>query len=405
MLENEIEHTLEISNAETQYDETAKKLLGNKKILACILIYTVDEFRGMSPAEVIPLIEGDPVIGKVPVEPGLTNIHKMANIGEKSTTQGKTHANEIAKIHRTKQTLNASKPSNRRNTQFGKRIAKSGKRIVGLNTENSEKNEGKIYFDVLFYVRMRDGLTQMIINVEAQKDEPTGYDIINRAVFYVSRLISSQKERDFVKMNFNDMKQVYSIWICMNMSNNSLNHIHLTNDNLLGFTEWQGNLDLINIVMIGLSTELAKKEDEQELHRLLGALFSQNLTAAERIDVIENEYTGSMEDSEREDVNIMCNLSQGIKEQALKEGRREGKIEGRREGKIEGRREGRNEGRREGEMLILISQVCKKLAKGKSVEVIAENLEAETDTIERICKAAKAFAPDYDSEKIYNALQ
>ena len=386
MLENEIEHTLEISNAETQYDETAKKLLGNKKILACILIYTVDEFRGMTPAEVIPLIEGDPVIGKVPVEPGLTNIHKMANIGKTSATQGKTHANEMAKIHRTKQTLNASKPSNRRNT-------KSGKRIAGLNTENSEKNEGKIYFDVLFYVRMRDGLTQMIINVEAQKDEPTGYDIINRAVFYVSRLISSQKERDFVKMNFNDMKQVYSIWICMNMSDNSLNHIHLTNDSLLGFTEWQGNLDLINIVMIGLSTELAKKEDEQELHRLLGALFSQNLTAAERIDVIENEYTGSMEDSEREDVNIMCNLSQGIKEQALKEGRREG------------RNEGRNEGRREGEMLILISQVCKKIAKGKSIEVIAENLEAEPDTIERICKAAKAFAPDYDLEKIYNALQ
>lgn len=36
----------------------------------------------------------------------------------------------------------------------------------------------------------------MIINVEAQKSKPQGYDILNRAIFYVSRLISSQKERE-----------------------------------------------------------------------------------------------------------------------------------------------------------------------------------------------------------------
>ena len=40
---------------------------------------------------------------------------------------------------------------------------------------------------------MKDGLSQIIINVEAQKDEPQRYGILNRAVFYVSRLISSQK--------------------------------------------------------------------------------------------------------------------------------------------------------------------------------------------------------------------
>lgn len=48
-------------------------------------------------------------------------------------------------------------------------------------------------FDIVFYVRMKDGLSQIIINVEAQKDEPQRYGILNRAVFYVSRLISSQK--------------------------------------------------------------------------------------------------------------------------------------------------------------------------------------------------------------------
>ena len=87
---------------------------------------------------------------------------------------------------------------------------------------------------------MRDGLSQIIINVEAQKDEPNGYDILNRAIFYVSRMISSQKERDFSNSNYNDIKRVYSIWVCMNMPKNSLEHIHLVKDSVVNSYTWKG---------------------------------------------------------------------------------------------------------------------------------------------------------------------
>ncbi len=43
----------------------------------------------------------------------------------------------------------------------------NGLRVIGFNTENSEINEGLIRFDIVFYVRMKDGLSQIIINVEA----------------------------------------------------------------------------------------------------------------------------------------------------------------------------------------------------------------------------------------------
>ena len=66
------------------------------------------------------------------------------------------------------------------------------------------------------------------------KDEPGSYQILNRAIFYVSRLISSQREQDFVKSNYNDIKTVYSIWVCMNMPENSMCHIYLTKEDLLG---------------------------------------------------------------------------------------------------------------------------------------------------------------------------
>ena len=88
-------------------------------------------------------------------------------------------------------------------------------------------------------------LSQVIINIEAQKDEPKKYQIINRAVFYISRLVSSQKQRDFINMNYDDIKKVYSIWVCMGMKENTMCHIHLTKDDLIGKHNWCGNLDLL----------------------------------------------------------------------------------------------------------------------------------------------------------------
>ena len=66
--------------------------------------------------------------------------------------------------------------------------------------------------------------------------------------------------------------------------------------------------------------------------------------------------------------------------------------------------EGRAEGKAEGKTEKLIEQVCKKLAKGKSPQTIAEELEEDPNVIEEICRAAEPFAPDYDVEAIYDAM-
>ena len=267
-MDTEIKNAVSAADQDAQYDDRAKRLLGNKTILAHILVKTVDEFKGMDPKEAVNYIEGEPFISVIPVEPGLTNAEKE----------------------------------------------EAGQRIVGFNTENTEINEGLVRFDIIFYVRMKDGLSQIIVNVEAQKDAPTEYNVLNRAIFYVSRLVSSQKERDFVNTNYDDIKRVFSIWICMNMSQNSMNYVHLTNDGLLGSYEWGGKIDLLNIVLIGLSQELPEHDEKYELHRLLGALLSKKLTSDEKLNIIETEYDIPIEDSLRKDVSVMCNLSQGIRD-------------------------------------------------------------------------------------------
>ena len=155
------------------------------------------------------------------------------------------------------------------------------------------------------------------------KDEPASYYILNRVVFCVSRLVFSQKERDFVKTNYNDIRRVFSIWVCMNMDENSMAYVHLVKDDLLSSYQWKGGLDLLNIVMIGIANEFPEYDEKYELHRLLNTILSMELSADEKLGIMETEYHIPVDDKMRKDVSAMCNLSQGIKENGIAIGKAE----------------------------------------------------------------------------------
>ena len=321
-MDKDIKKSISATDKDAQYDEKAKNLLGHKIILAHILVKTIDEFKGMNPKDVVQYIEGEPYISTVPVDAGSTNVEKEQD----------------------------------------------GEKVIGLNTENSELHEGLARFDIIFYVRMKDGLSQVIVNIEAQKAEPSAYDIINRAVFYVSRMISSQKGREFVNSNYNDIKRVYSIWICLNMSQNCMNYIHFTQESVVGTYQWKGDIDLANIVLIGLAEDLPEKEEKYELHRLLGALLSAKLDVNTKLDIIGNEFDIPLESNIRKDVNDMCNLSQGIKEQAYAEGTENGIVKGVAIGKREG----------------IAETIIKMSRKGYEAEQISDILDMTAEEVREI---------------------
>lgn len=66
--------------------------------------------------------------------------------------------------------------------------------------------------------------------------------------------------------------------------------------------------------------------------------------------------------------------------------------------------EGEIRGEARGKVRVLLSQICKKLVKGKSPEVIAEELEEDISVISPIIEAAGKYAPDYDEERIYQEI-
>ena len=69
--------------------------------------------------------------------------------------------------------------------------------------------------------------------------------------------------------------------------------------------------------MIGISNELPEHDEKYELHRLLSTLLSMELTAKEKLGIMETEYSIYADEKIRENVSAMCNLSQGIKDNSL----------------------------------------------------------------------------------------
>ena len=132
-------------------------------------------------------------------------------------------------------------------------------------------------------------------------------------------MVSSQKERDFTGMNYNDIKKVYTIWICMNQKENSLNYLHLTNEKLMGKTAIEKAGDLIHIILLGLAKNLPPYTEENKLHRLLGALFTNELTIDEKISIIESEYNIESESELRKDVRKVGGLGESLIENAVEQ--------------------------------------------------------------------------------------
>nr|MCR5801175.1 transposase [Lachnospiraceae bacterium] len=90
---------------------------------------------------------------------------------------------------------------------------------------------------------------------------------------------------------------------------------------------------------------------------------------------------------------IMLDIDEEAYMEALKEDARE-----------EGLAQGISQGISQGEERKIIEQICKKLRKNKTIEQIADELEEEVSYVASVCKAASGFAPEYDFEKVVEAI-
>lgn len=253
--------TSDLINADDQarYDSNAKRLLANKPILAWILKCCIQEFSAMKIADIISCIEGEPLVGKVPTNPG---------------------------------------------------------KIIGDMNEDNIPGEGMIRFDIIFRAILPQEKKQikMYVNIEAQNSANVGYDLVTRGIFYCARMLSRQLETEFHttdSQSYNQLKKVYSIWIIFNrnpieLQNTIISH-KMHQVSLYGDVKDNMRDDLLEVIMI----RLGNNGKGNELHHLLNVLFS-DLKIHDKIQILENEFDIQTTEQIREDINTMCNLSLGL---------------------------------------------------------------------------------------------
>ena len=116
-----------------------------------------------------------------------------------------------------------------------------------------------------------------------------------RGIFYNARQISAQLDKDFRIPNYNDIKKVYSIWICMNSPENLENSIveyAVKPRTVTGNVTKFGKYDLQTVILVNLPKTVTESKPKRELmlQRYLGTLFSATMKPEEKISLLEREY-------------------------------------------------------------------------------------------------------------------
>lgn len=309
--ETYLAHTITQTDYEARYDRAAKKLLANKLVLAHILKDCVKEYQACSIMDIAQkYIEGEPEVGTTGVYMDDSSSPEQPDI------KPETVATQSAEV----QAMNAHAMSiQAMNTQVTK--------VQGMGNEDISQNEGTVYYDVRFnaIAPSTEELEniRLIINAEAQNRFKLKYPLTKRAVYYGSRLISAQHGTVFTKSDYQKLRKVYSIWICVNPAKkfrNTITRYSLKPETIIGnAVEAPENYDLINIVMVCLGK--MEEWNDNNLIKFLGVLFQNELSAREKKDILERDFNIPMTETFESEVDDMCNLSQGVAEKAMQQGR------------------------------------------------------------------------------------
>lgn len=273
-----ISNTIDSAKDKIQYDEHVRQILKDKGILAYILKYAVKEFKDYSIDDAKAAIDGEPEVAIRSVRP---------------------------------------------------------EAVSTLENESKIPGEGKMYFDILFYAVTNDGYRQkMYINIETQKSFYPGYDLVTRGIVYPARLISQQMDVEYTADNYDGVKKVYSVWICMNAPEKkhsykkvadsiveySIKPTILYPHNATDDEIATGRYDLMSTVFINLNSQNTINS-KNVLISMLSTLLSDKIKADEKKQKLEKEYGIKMSKELESEVSSMCNLSEAIEERGIERGR------------------------------------------------------------------------------------
>ena len=267
MIENTyLSEVLEGNDCKDRLDTEVKKVLSDKTVLAWILKHTTGEFEPYPIETIKECIEGTPEV----------SVHRMFSQSEK---------------------------------------------IEGMDTTSKIPREGEFSFDIRFKAMTpQSQKVRILLNIELQKSYYPGYHFCSRGVFYCARMLSEQAYVEFTPDDYDSIKKVYSIWLCMQPPMkyaNTITEYSMGETNIYGEFTGEENYDLLSVLVIRLCTD-NNVECENQLINMLNVLLSTKLKAEQKKELLETEYQMKMLADEKGDFDHMCNLSDLIVEETEK---------------------------------------------------------------------------------------
>jgi len=166
-----------------------------------------------------------------------------------------------------------------------------------------------------------------ITELAAQYDENAKRVLSNRVI--LARILKGTAE-EFADSDYEGIKKVYSIWICMNSPSyigNAISEYSITKRDIVpGIPDVAEDYDKLSVVVICLNRKVIDKEIN-ELIGILNTLFDEDMSAAAKKQVLNKEYDMVVGRDVEEVMGHMCNLGEGIYEEAKEEGRLLNRIE------------------------------------------------------------------------------
>ena len=187
--------------------------------------------------------------------------------------------------------------------------------------EDDTLEEGKAVFDIFFMAHLpeSDQDIDFYINIEIQDDFYPGYPLSARGVYYGSRMLSMQYEDQIKGSRYENLKKVYSIWICLNPpkeERGSITEISLDKKVHVGYNRIRiEDYDKLSVILLYLS-----RESEEEILGFLQTLLDETIQSERKLEILEKEYGIVMDNETRKEIREMCNLGNYVENKGIEKG-------------------------------------------------------------------------------------
>jgi hypothetical protein len=201
----------------------------------------------------------------------------------------------------------------------------SNPRVLGENTQARLNANGFVEFDMYIRARIPGTVKAVMIDLEGQKKLHPGYSLVTRGIVNLAAAITMQKGIEYTGTNYSSVIKVYSVWILLNPARKMRGCSNIwafqpkEKDNPLAVRKEL--YDKMDLILIALGDEKAEDKDiKATAANLLTVVFSSHKSIEEKRRILKEKFGFQSDELFESEVNTMFHYSEVYLERGIEQG-------------------------------------------------------------------------------------